>query len=168
MKNMCEHKEMKKEHAGCAVLVTSDTRTKETDETGKEAIKLLEENGHKVYGYEIVKNDRKTIKETIQKFLNDHRIDVIITSGGTGISFKDQTYEAVIELLEKRIEGFGELFRRLSYEEIGEISILSRATAGTVGKKVIFTLPGSKGAVELGLKRIILPVLGHMLWEVNR
>ena len=163
-----EHREHRREHAGCAILVTSDTRTEETDETGKNAIRLLEEEGHKVHPYEIVRNDKEAIQEAIRRLLGDERIEVIITSGGTGISSKDKTVEVVTGLLEKQIEGFGELFRRLSYEDIGEAAILSRAVAGTVGRKLIFSLPGSRGAVELGIKRIILPVLGHMLWEVNR
>ncbi|MFB0543968.1 MAG: molybdenum cofactor biosynthesis protein B [Candidatus Bathyarchaeia archaeon] len=150
------------------MLVTSDTRTKETDETGKNAIRLLEEEGHEVHAYEIVSNDEEAIQEAVGRFLNDEKIEVIITSGGTGISSRDKTIEVVTGLLEKQVEGFGELFRRLSYEEIGEAAILSRAVAGTVGRKLIFSLPGSKGAVELGLRRIILPVLGHMLWEVSR
>lgn len=165
---MREHREHRREQANCAVLVTSDTRTEETDETGKKAIRLLEEGGHKVHAYEIVRNDKETIQEAVRRFLSDERIEVVITSGGTGISSRDQTVEAVTGLLEKQIEGFGELFRKLSYEEIGEDAILSRAVAGTVGRKLIFSLPGSRGAVELGMKRIILPVLGHMLWEINR
>ena len=163
-----EHRRMTKEHAGCAVLVTSDTKTEKTDETGKHAIKLLEEAGHMVYAYEVVVNDKRAIQEAVRRFLSDERIEVVITSGGTGISSKDRTVEAVTELLDKRIEGFGELFRRLSYEELGGAAILSRATAGNVGRKLIFSLPGSKGAMELGLKKILLPVLGHLLWEVNR
>jgi len=164
---MVEHRKMTKEHAGCGVLVTSDTKTEKTDETGKHAIKLLEEVGHMVYAYEVVINDKRAIQEAVRRFLSDERIEVVITSGGTGISSKDRTVEAVTELLDKRIDGFGELFRRLSYEEIGGAAILSRATAGNVGRKLIFSLPGSKGAMELGLK-ILLPVLGHLLWEVNR
>lgn len=165
---MTEHRKMTREHAGCAVLVTSDTKTEKTDETGRNVIKLLEEEGHMVYAYEVVVNDKRAIQEAVRRFLSDERIDVVITSGGTGISSKDRTVEAVTELLDKRIEGFGELFRRLSFEDIGGAAILSRATAGTVGRKLIFSLPGSKGAVELGLRKILLPVVGHLLWEVNR
>jgi molybdenum cofactor biosynthesis protein B len=165
---MVEHRENIREHAGCAVLVTSDTRTEKTDETGKNAIRLLEEAGHKVHAYEFVGNEKRAIQEAVRRLLSDERIEVIITSGGTGISSKDQTVEAVRELLEKQIDGFGELFRRLSYEEIGGASILSRAVAGTVGQKLVFCLPGSRGAVELGLRKVLLPVLGHLLWEVNR
>jgi len=165
---MTEHRENIREHVGCAILVTSDTRTEKTDETGRNAIRLLGEAGHKVHAYEFVGNEKKAIQEAVRRLLGDERIDVVITSGGTGISSKDQTVEAVTELLEKQIDGFGELFRRLSYEEIGGASILSRAVAGTVGRKLVFSLPGSKSAVELGLRKILLPVLGHLLWEVNR
>jgi molybdenum cofactor biosynthesis protein B len=165
---MAEHREMIKEHAGCAVLVTSDTRNEKTDETGRNAVRLLEEAGHRVHAYEFVGNEKRAIQEAVRSLLSDERIDIVITSGGTGISSKDRTIEAVTELLEKRIEGFGELFRRLSYDEIGGAAILSRAVAGAVGTKLVFSLPGSRGAVELGLKKVLLPVLGHLLWEVNR
>ena len=165
---MTEHRENVRGHAGCGVLVTSDTRTEKNDETGRNAVRLLEEAGHRVYAYEFVTNNKRAIQEAVRRLLDDDRIDVVITSGGTGISSKDQTVEAVTELLEKQIDGFGELFRRLSYEEIGGASILSRAVAGTVGRKLVFSLPGSKSAVELGLRKILLPVLGHLLWEVNR
>ena len=95
-------------------------------------------------------------------------LEVILTLGGTGISSRDVTVEAVSNLFDKRIEGFGELFRRLSYEDIGEAAMLSRAIAGTVSGKVVFCLPGSKNAIELAMQRLILPALGHALWEANR
>ena len=151
-----------------ALLITSDTRRPETDETGRTAISLLEEAGHSVAAYVIVGNDVARIREAVRDFLNDDRIQVVITSGGTGIGPRDRTVDAVAPFLEKRMEGFGELFRRLSYEEIGHAAILSRATAGIAEGKLVFCLPGSRGAMELALTRIIIPALGHMLWEVNR
>lgn len=151
-----------------ALLITSDTRRPETDETGRTAISLLEEAGHSVAAYVIVGNDVARIREAVRGFLNDDRIQVVITSGGTGIGPRDRTVDAVAPFLEKRMEGFGELFRRLSYEEIGHAAILSRATAGIAEGKLVFCLPGSRGAMELALTRIIIPALGHMLWEVNR
>ncbi len=165
---MHEHRRDQKVEAVVALMITSDTRTPENDETGKTAIKLLEVAGHHVAAYVIVENDMAKIEETFMGFTNDGRTQVIITSGGTGISSRDKTVDAVSGLLDKELPGFGELFRRLSFEEIGEAAMFSRATAGVVGRKLVFCLPGSKGAMDTALKKIILPGLGHMLWEVNR
>jgi molybdenum cofactor biosynthesis protein B len=148
-------------------MITSDTRTPENDETGKIAMNLLK-GEHKISSYVIVKNDIKQIHETFMTFLNDIGIQVIITSGGTGISSKDKTVDEISSHFEKELPGFGELFRMHSYNEIGEAAMYSRATAGTVGGKIVFCLPGSKGAMEMALTRLILPGLGHMLWEVSR
>lgn len=165
---MREHRRDQRAEATCALLVTSDTRRPETDETGRTAIRLLEEAGHWVAAYMIVGNDAAQIREAVEGLLDDAKIQVVITSGGTGIGPKDKTVDAVAALMEKRMEGFGELFRRLSYEEVGHAALISRATAGVARGKLIFCLPGSRNAMELGLRRIILPALGHMLWEVNR
>jgi molybdenum cofactor biosynthesis protein B len=163
-----EHRRDQKAEAVVALIITSDTRTPENDETGKTAIQLLEGAGHHVAAYVIVENDTAKIEETFRGFTDDGRTQVIITSGGTGISSRDMTVDAVSGLLDKELPGFGELFRRLSFEEIGEAAMFSRATAGIVGRKLVFCLPGSKGAMGTALKKIILPGLGHMLWEVNR
>jgi len=163
-----EHRRDQEVNAVVALIITSDTRTPETDETGKRAIKILEGAGHSVAAYVIVKNDRGKIVEALEGFLADERIQVIITSGGTGIGVKDKTVDAVSGKFEKRIKGFGELFRRLSFDEIGIASMMSRATAGIARGKLIFCLPGSKGAMETALKDIILPAIGHMLWELSR
>ncbi len=165
---MHEHRRDQRAEATCALLVTSDSRRPETDETGKTAIRLLEQEGHSVATYMIVGNDTAQIQEAVEDFLDDDKIQVIITSGGTGIGPRDKTVDTVSALLEKRIEGFGELFRRLSYEEVGDAAIISRATAGVARGKLVFCLPGSRGAMELGLRRIVLPGLGHMLWELSR
>lgn len=165
---MQEHRRDQRAEAVCALLVTSDIRRPETDETGRAAIHLLEGAGHKVAAYEIVRNDTTQIQEALERFLDDERIQVVMTSGGTGISPKDKTVDTVSALLDRHLEGFGELFRRLSYDEIGEAAIISRATAGVARGKLVFCLPGSQNAMELGLRRIILPALGHMLWELSR
>lgn len=165
---MHEHRRDQRAEAVCALLVTSDVRRTETDETGNTAIRLLEDAGHSVAAYMIVRNDAAQILEAFRSFLDDERVQVVITSGGTGIGAADKTIDAVSGLLDKRIDGFGELFRRLSYEEVGEAAIISRATAGVAGGKLVFCLPGSRNAMELGLRRIILPSLGHMLWELGR
>jgi len=165
---MHEHRRDQKAEAAVALMITSDTRTPENDETGKTAMRLLKEEGHRVAAYVIVENDATKIGEAFKGFTNDEMIQVIITSGGTGISTKDKTVDAVSGLFDKELPGFGELFRRLSFEEIGEAAMFSRATAGVIGRKLVFCLPGSRGAMGTALKKIILPGLGHMLWEVNR
>lgn len=165
---MHEHRRDQKAEATCALVITSDTRGPETDETGKMAIKLLEEAGQKVAAYMIVRNNEAEIMETVKGLLVSDDVQVVITSGGTGISQKDVTVDAVRSLFDKEIDGFGEHFRRLSFEQVGEAAIMSRATAGVAEKKLVFCLPGSRNAMELGLRRIIIPALGHMLWEVNR
>lgn len=165
---MQEHRRDQRAEAVCALLVTSDVRRPETDETGRMAIRLLEEAGHSVTAYMIVSNDAAQIQKALRGFLGDKQIQVVITSGGTGIGSKDNTVDAVTAFLDKRVEGFGELFRRLSYDEVGHAALISRATAGVAKGKLVFCLPGSRGAMELALSQIILPALGHMLWELSR
>ena len=163
-----EHKRDQKAEAAVALIVTSDSRTIKTDETGKTAVRLLEGAGHRVSFHVIVPNETERIKEAYSGFLRDPDIQVILTSGGTGISSRDKTFDVVSTTFEKPIPGFGELFRRISFDEIGHAAVSSRAIAGTVQEKLVFCLPGSRGAVETALERIILPSLGHMLWELNR
>jgi molybdenum cofactor biosynthesis protein B len=163
-----EHKRDQKVEAVIGIIVTSDSRNLDTDETGKLAVRLLEESGHDVLSRIIVPNDTGMIHEAYMGFLSDPDIQVIITSGGTGISSKDKTVSAVSATFDKSIQGFGELFRRLSFEEIGHAAFYSRATAGSAQGKLIFCLPGSKGAMRMALEKIILPSLGHLLWELNR
>ena len=166
--NMQEHKRDQETRATFALIVTSDTRTPETDETGKRAIQLLEEAGHDVKAHVIVRNDTTQIKKALEGFVGDEGVQVIVTSGGTGIGAKDKTVDAVSKFFDRRLEGFGELFRQISYEEIGVMAMISRATAGIAGGKIIFCLPGSQGAVETAINKIIIPALGHMLWELKR
>lgn len=158
----------KKTSTGFAILIVSDSRTFETDESGKSAKELILGENHQVVTYEIVKNGKLQILYALEKILHHPEIKVIVTSGGTGISNRDITIETVSELLDKRLDGFGELFRQLSYEEIGEATMLSRALGGVVNGKLVFCLPGSVNAISLALKRIILPGLGHALNEVQR
>ncbi len=151
-----------------ALLVTSDTRTIETDETGRMAKILIEEAGHRVRLYDLVPNDASKIKGWIKKSLDSRDVRVIITSGGTGVGAKDKTVDTVQGVFEKTLPGFGEHMRRLSYDEVGLPGVWSRSTAGVAGGKLIFCLPGSKGAVRTALEKIILPGVGHMLWELDR
>lgn len=154
----------------CAVLTVSDTRTKETDKGGQLVQQLLEtinttiEPSH----YRIVKDDQVEIQTVLEEWLAED-IDVVITTGGTGIAPRDVTIEVVKPLLTKEIEGFGELFRYLSYvEDVGTRALLSRAVGGTIDRKLIFCLPGSTGAVKLGLNKLILPELNHLVYEMNK
>ena len=167
---MSEHNLNVEISANFAVLTTSDSRNKETDISGKMANELIKRVsvGHKILDYRIIKNDSTLHKTTIKKILENQKINVIITIGGTGISKRDVTVQTINEILDRKIEGFGELFRHLSYQEIGEAAMISRATAGTINGTIIFCLPGSKNAVKLALQKLVLPALGHMLTEVNR
>jgi molybdenum cofactor biosynthesis protein B len=165
---MSEHDLHPDVRANFAVLTISDTRTKKTDESGKIAKELISKDGHQVLAYKIIRNDKSLIQTNVKEILQNPEINAIVTIGGTGISKRDATVESVSELLHKKIEGFGELFRNLSYQEIGEAAVISRATAGTINGKLVFCLPGSKNAVKLALNKLILPGLGHIIKEANR
>ena len=154
----------------CAVLTVSDTRTEETDKGGNLAKELLSEINVEIKPehYAIVKDDKQAITEQIQQWLAED-VDVIVTTGGTGIAQRDVTIEAVTPLLTKQIEGFGELFRYLSYaEDVGTRALLSRSVAGTVGEQLIFSVPGSTGAVKLALNKLIKPELNHLIHELTK
>jgi molybdenum cofactor biosynthesis protein B len=153
--------------ADFALLVTSDSRTMEDDHTGNLAVSMLEEAGHNVIKRGIVPNSPEKIKQWLLEAI-ESKASVIITSGGTGIGRVDVTVDTARSLFEKELPGFGEQFRRLSYEEVGVPGLMSRSTAGVAGKKLVFCLPGSRGAMKTALEKIILPGVGHMLWELSR
>ncbi len=165
---MSEHPTHKKAPTTFALIVTSDTRTEKEDETGRIAVGLIEAEGHRVVSHTIVPNNEEKIRAEVQRTLLDDSVAVIVTSGGTGIGSKDRTVAAVTPLMEKEMTGFGELFRRMSYDEIGGAAIMSRATAGVARGKLIFCLPGSRNAMKVALTKIILPNVGHMQWELSR
>ncbi len=165
---MSEHPTHKKAPTTFALIVTSDTRTEREDETGRIAVGLIEADGHRVVSHTIIPNDAEKIKEEVQRMLLDDSVAAVVTSGGTGIGFKDKTVAAVAPLFEKEMIGFGELFRRISYDEIGGAAIMSRATAGVAHGKLVFCLPGSRNAMKVALTKIILPNVGHMQWELGR
>jgi molybdopterin adenylyltransferase len=129
---------------------------------------LIELDGHRVASHTIVPNNEEKIRVEVERLLNEDSVAVIITSGGTGIGAKDRTVAAIIPLIEKEMPGFGELFRRISFDEVGGAAIMSRATAGVARGKLIFCLPGSRNAMKIALTKIILPNIGHMQWELNR
>ncbi|WML45656.1 molybdenum cofactor biosynthesis protein B [Neobacillus sp. PS3-40] len=164
-----EHKERAKKIVHVKIITVSDTRDKETDKSGKLMIELLQEAGHMVTDYVIVKDEISPIKEEILKGCSEENIDAILLNGGTGIAKRDVTIETVKELLEKEIVGFGEIFRMLSYQEdIGSAAILSRAIAGVIHNKAVFSTPGSTGAVKLAMNKLILPEIGHVVMELKK
>ena len=153
---------------GFAVITLSDTRTTETDKSGQLIQQLAQDAGHQTEFYELVPDEPDRILNALHDALEQERVQVIVTNGSTGIAHRDTVVEVVESLLEKKLDGFGELFRSLSYEEIGAAAMLSRAIGGTVGRKVLFSLPGSSNAVRLGMTRLILPQAGHLVQELNK
>jgi molybdenum cofactor biosynthesis protein B len=152
-----------------AIVVVSDKRTAETDESGPLARWLLIEAGHTVTGFALIPNDEPNTRAHVLALIGRDDVDAVILCGGTGLGVKDRTVEAVRPLMEKELPGVGELFRLISYQEqIGTAAILTRAMAGTVNGKLIVSLPGSKAAVELALTRILLPELQHVMHELRR
>jgi molybdenum cofactor biosynthesis protein B len=163
-----EHKSQAPASVACYVLTVSDSRTPETDTSGRAIRELLEAAGHTVSGQGILKDEPAQVTTRVREQLADARTQVIITTGGTGITSRDGTFEAIDGLLEKRLDGFGELFRMLSFGEIGSSAMMSRATAGTAARKAIFVLPGSEHAVRLAMTRLIVPELGHVVQQLGR
>ncbi|MEZ6190563.1 MAG: molybdenum cofactor biosynthesis protein B [Phycisphaerales bacterium] len=168
----------KDKSARCAVLTISDTRTADSDTGGKIIIDLLRAAGHTVSDYTLVKDEPKQIEKQLKSWLISSpqspppnpqpHLNAILTTGGTGIAKRDTTVEVVRRLLDKELEGFGELFRMLSYEQVGPAAMLSRAVAGLAGDTLLFTLPGSPNAVRLAMEKLIIPELPHMVWERGR
>lgn len=148
-----------------AVITVSDTRNLETDSGGQKVTELLEGAGHVVVAREIVKDESSEIAQALARALAQPDLRAVVLTGGTGVAARDVTPEAIAPLLEREIPGFGELFRMLSFAEIGSAALLSRATAGIAGGAVVFALPGSRGAIQLAMERLILPELGHLAAE---
>ncbi len=163
-----EHRSTAPRSAGCFVLTISDTKTPETDTSGALIRGLLEAAGHQVIGHAIVRDEPAEVTAVVARGCADQRIQAFVMTGGTGITSRDATFEAVEALLDKRLTGFGELFRMLSYAEIGAAAMLSRAQAGVVKGRLLFSLPGSPGACRLALEKLILPELPHLIREVSR
>jgi molybdenum cofactor biosynthesis protein B len=161
-----EHKAAAPSRVRCFVLTVSDTRTEATDTSGRAIRDLLAAAGHEVVGSAIVKDEPGDVVRVVTDQLADPQVQVIITTGGTGLTSRDSTYEALDGLLEKRLDGFGELFRMLSYHDIGPAAMLSRAMAGATRGKIIAALPGSEAAVRLALERLLIPELGHLVQQV--
>ncbi len=158
------HKGKEIKSVPCAVITVSDTRTVETDGSGKLICDLLTEHGHEIRDFKIVKDEPDEIRELLRKLRDDGQCAAVLINGGTGVSARDTTYEAVSDVLDKVLDGFGELFRMKSYDEIGPSAMLSRAVAGIMGHCVVFSMPGSTGAVRLAMNDLILPELGHIAY----
>jgi len=163
-----DHKASAPARIGCYVITVSDTRTEATDTGGRAVAELLTAAGHEIAGRTIVKDDPDLVRDSIGRQLANPAVQAIITTGGTGITSRDCTYEAVSAMLWKRLDGFGEIFRALSYEQIGSAAMLSRAVAGTIAGRVVFALPGSEAAVRLAVEKLIVPELGHLVREATR
>ena len=163
-----EHKSQAPQSVRCAVVTVSDSRTLETDTGGKEVIDRLLAAGHVVAAREIIPDDPARMRPMLEDWRDAADVDAILMTGGTGLTSRDQTYETVTSLLTKPLPGYGELFRLLSYQEIGPAAMLSRATGGLIGRVVLLTMPGSPAAVRLAMEKIILPELPHLVREARR
>jgi len=160
-----QHRQSARAAVPTLVVTVSDTRTLETDSGGALAAELLAGAGHPLVRREIVKDEPAAIADAVRRGLAEDGVGALILTGGTGVAPRDVTPDAVEPLLERVIPGFGEIFRALSYEEIGSAALLSRALAGIAAGRVVFVLPGSRGAVRLGLEKLVLPELGHLAAE---
>ena len=168
MRSDLDHKRQAPASVRCFIVTVSDTRTEDTDISGRAIADLLAGAGHEVLGRVVVKDDAALVRSAIERQIAKPEVDVVISTGGTGISSRDATFEAVDGLLEKRLDGFGELFRMLSYQEIGAAAMMSRATAGLVAGRIVVSLPGSAGAVRLAMEKLLLPELAHLVQQARK
>ncbi|HVA76470.1 MAG TPA: molybdenum cofactor biosynthesis protein B [Candidatus Binataceae bacterium] len=157
-----EHQAQARHHLRVGIITASDTRTAATDKSGAAIRQMLEAAGHTVPSYEVIPDERARISAAIAASLPE--LDAIIVTGGTGVARRDATIEAVEPMLEKKLDGFGEIFRMLSYQEIGAAAILSRAVAGICRGKFIAAIPGSTAACRLAMEKLILPEIGHIAY----
>lgn len=153
---------------GFGLITVSDTRSPEDDVSGRTLSGLAHVAGHRVEETAVVPDDVATIRRAVRRMLALPGVDVVVLTGGTGFSPRDVTIDAVQPLLDQPVEGFGELFRALSYQQVGAAAMLSRATAGLAGGKAVFLLPGSPKAVSLAMEKLILPEAGHLLGQARR
>ena len=163
-----EHRRQAPKHVSCAVVTVSDTRTVSTDVGGRTAVELLQSAGHHVAAREILPDEPEALAALLRVLCHRGDVDAILLTGGTGLGSRDQTFETLTRLLDKPLPGYGELYRALSFQEIGPAAMLSRATAGVMAQTVVLSMPGSPAAVRLALERLILPELGHLVREARR
>jgi molybdenum cofactor biosynthesis protein B len=167
-RTVSEHRDTSPEDVRCAVVTISDTRTLKTDSGGQTLLDLLVAAGYRVVAREIVPDEPSRLRPLLERFRDDPAIAAVLLTGGTGISSRDQTFETVSGLLTKALPGYGELFRWLSYQEIGPAALLSRAVGGLMGQTIVLTMPGSPAAVRLAVEKIIAPELRHLVREATR
>jgi molybdopterin adenylyltransferase len=166
--SQAEHKARAPQSVRCFIVTVSDTRTDATDTSGRAIADLLTAAGHVVVGRTIVKDDADLVRGILERQLASGDVQAVITTGGTGITARDSTYEAVSGMLQKRLDGFGELFRMLSFEHIGAAAMMSRACAGIAAGHIVVSLPGSEAAVRLAMERLVIPELGHLVEQAGR
>jgi len=159
------HRKAAAQSVPTAIVSVSDTRTLATDTGGARIGELLAAAGHRVVSREVVRDEPEQIRAALERWLRDDAVRAVIFTGGTGVAPRDVTPETVEPLLERLVPGFGELFRMLSWQDVGSAALLSRALAGIAAGRVVFVLPGSRAAVELALEKLILPELGHLAAE---
>lgn len=162
------HKAQAPKSVRCYVITVSDTRTEADDASGNVIVDRLTAAGHSVAGRSIVRDDAELLRDAIVRQLAQPDVQAIITTGGTGITSRDSTYEAVTAMLQKRLDGFGELFRMLSYQQIGSAAIMSRACAGLVAGRILIALPGSEAAVTLAMDKLVVPELTHLVQQARK
>lgn len=163
-----EHKAHAPLRLSCVVITCSDTRDSNTDTSGQLMMRLLKEQGHQVAGYHVIKDEPAHIRTLIEQAAHMESVQAILVNGGTGISRRDSTFEAVDAMLEKRLVGFGEIFRYLTFKDIGSPAIMTRATAGIYNGRAIFSTPGSESAVRLAMESLILPEIGHIVQQLTK
>lgn len=163
-----QHRSEAPQVVGCAVITVSDTRTLENDTGGQTIVDLLEASGHTVVDRRILRDEPGPMRQLLEDLRDCREVDAVLMTGGTGLGSRDQTFETVAALLDKPLPGYGELFRMLSYAEIGPAAMLSRATGGLIGRTVLLTMPGSRAAVRLAMEKLVLPELGHLVREARR
>lgn len=170
MTSVKEHRRQAPTSVRCMIITVSDTRTSETDTSGSLMKELLQQaGGFEIVDYRIVKDEYAPIQALIYEAVNRNSVEAVLINGGTGIAKRDMTYEAVRDLLDKEMPGFGEIFRYLSFvEDIGSAAILSRAVAGVCNDTAVFSVPGSLGAVKLAMNRIVIPELKHVMREIYK
>ena len=163
-----EHRSQSPKSVRTAVVTVSDTRTLETDRGGQLIVDLLAAAGHQVTSRQIVRDDPREIDPLVRQLADPENTDAVLITGGTGIAPRDQTFETINGLLTKIMPGYGELFRMLSYEDIGPAAMLSRAIGGVRNNVIVLTMPGSVAAVQLAMEKLILPEIGHLVYEARK
>jgi len=163
-----QHRQSAPDSVACAVVTVSDTRTVETDTGGQAVCERLVAAGFQVATRQIIPDEPATMRPLLEKLAAEAGVDVVLLTGGTGLSSRDQTYETVAALLTRQLPGYGELFRMLSFQEIGPAAMLSRAVGGLIGQTVVLSMPGSPAAVRLAMEQIIVPELRHLVREARR